>query len=76
MSDKMFDNFGWFVAGLVIGGVFGVLYAPETGEDTRRKIVQTSKTASNELIKKVDELKKAIGEALKTEEEIILEEEK
>ncbi len=76
MSDRMFDNFGWFIAGLVIGGVFGVLYAPETGEETRKKIVQTSKTASNELIKKVDELRKAIGETLKTEEEIILEEEK
>ncbi len=72
----MFDNFGWFVAGLVIGGVLGLLYAPETGEETRKKIVQTSKTASSELIKKVDELKKAIGEAIKIEDEIILEEEK
>lgn len=76
MSDRILDNLGWFIAGLVIGGVFGILYAPETGEDTRKKIVQTSKIAKNELVKKVDELKKVIGETLKTEEEIILEEEK
>lgn len=76
MSDRVFENLGWFFAGLMVGGVVGLLYAPESGEDTRKKIVETSKVAKSELIKKVDDLRKTIGDTIKTEDEIILEEEK
>ncbi|HEY7099502.1 MAG TPA: YtxH domain-containing protein [Terriglobales bacterium] len=35
MSDRDGNNFIWFLAGLGLGAVVGVLYAPHSGEETR-----------------------------------------
>jgi gas vesicle protein len=35
--------FGWFLAGLGIGALVGVLYAPKSGRETRDDIVATAK---------------------------------
>ena len=35
MSDRDGNTFVWFLAGLGIGAVVGVLYAPRAGEETR-----------------------------------------
>jgi gas vesicle protein len=46
MKDRcMEDNSGslsWFVAGLAIGAAAGMLYAPQAGRVTRRKISRTA----------------------------------
>ena len=36
MSDRDSNSFLWFLAGLGIGAVAGVLYAPRSGEETRQ----------------------------------------
>jgi gas vesicle protein len=35
MSDRESNSFVWFLAGLGIGGLVGVLYAPRPGSETR-----------------------------------------
>jgi len=43
MSDN--DNgsgFGWFVAGLSLGALVGVLYAPKAGKETRDELVASA----------------------------------
>jgi gas vesicle protein len=35
MSDRDGNNFVWFLAGLGLGAVVGVLYAPRAGNETR-----------------------------------------
>ena len=35
MSDRDGNSFGWFLAGLGLGAVVGVLYAPRSGSETR-----------------------------------------
>jgi gas vesicle protein len=35
MSDHEGSSFGWFLAGLGLGAVVGVLYAPRSGSETR-----------------------------------------
>ena len=35
MSDRDGNSFGWFLAGLGLGAVVGVLYAPRPGNETR-----------------------------------------
>jgi gas vesicle protein len=35
MSDRDGNNFVWFLAGLGLGAVVGVLYAPRSGNETR-----------------------------------------
>ena len=36
MSDRDGSTFLWFLAGLGVGAVIGVLYAPRSGEETRQ----------------------------------------
>ena len=35
MSDRDGNSLGWFLAGLSLGAVVGVLYAPRSGSETR-----------------------------------------
>jgi gas vesicle protein len=35
MSDRDSNSFGWFLAGLGLGALAGVLYAPRSGSETR-----------------------------------------
>jgi gas vesicle protein len=35
MSDRDGNSFGWFLAGLGLGAVVGLLYAPRSGSETR-----------------------------------------
>ncbi len=37
------NNFGWFLAGLVVGAAGAILVAPKSGKDTRDYITQTTK---------------------------------
>jgi gas vesicle protein len=38
MSDHDCSSFGWFLAGLGLGAVVGVLYAPRSGSETREAL--------------------------------------
>jgi gas vesicle protein len=35
MSDNNCNSFGWFLAGIGLGALVGVLYAPRSGSETR-----------------------------------------
>lgn len=39
MSDNHRNNIGWFLAGLSLGAVAAVLYAPKAGRETRKAMV-------------------------------------
>jgi gas vesicle protein len=39
MSDRDGSSFLWFLAGVGIGGLVGVLYAPRAGRETREEIL-------------------------------------
>ncbi|MFI5113918.1 MAG: YtxH domain-containing protein [Terriglobales bacterium] len=38
MSDRNGNSFLWFLAGLGVGALVGVLYAPRSGEETREAL--------------------------------------
>jgi gas vesicle protein len=40
--DNGSGGFGWFLAGLGIGALVGVLYAPKSGKETREEIIARS----------------------------------
>ena len=55
-----------FVGGAFIGGVFGILFAPKSGEETREKIVESLDKRGIKLTKKdmdnlVDEIKTEVA---------------
>ena len=44
------------MAGLAVGALLGVLFAPERGEDTRKKLSKTSKETTDVIKDKFNEL--------------------
>ena len=55
------ESFFTFVAGAAIGVTLGVLFAPEKGEVTRKKIKE-AKTKATKLRKGIDDLKDILAE--------------
>lgn len=53
-------KFKAFVYGIVVGAVAGVLYAPATGTETRRKLSETT----DDLKEKFNDLKDTINEKM------------
>ncbi|MDE1162086.1 MAG: YtxH domain-containing protein [Acidobacteriaceae bacterium] len=51
-NDNGVGSFGWFLAGLGLGALVGVLYAPKSGKETREELVAGAMDArerANEL---------------------------
>jgi gas vesicle protein len=47
MSDRDGNGFLWFLAGLGVGAIVGVLYAPLAGSETRRAIREKAEEGSD-----------------------------
>jgi gas vesicle protein len=46
MADRDSNSFLWFLAGLGVGAVVGVLYAPHSGEEMREAILSKAQEGS------------------------------
>lgn len=44
-NDNGSSGFGWFLAGLGIGAIIGVLYAPKAGKETREDLINGAREA-------------------------------
>ena len=53
---------GWFLAGLGLGALLGVLYAPKSGKETREEIVSTALEAKQRAAELVDKGRQQAGE--------------
>jgi len=51
-------------AGMAIGGILGVLFAPDKGENTRHKIAENGKKFADQFKRKVKEVKEKMEEKL------------
>jgi len=60
------DVIGAFLIGVAVGTVIGILYAPQSGEETRKFISTKASSTVEELNQKVNSLKSEI-EKLKNE---------
>ena len=58
-----------FIAGAAIGAVLGVLFAPDKGEVTRRKVRAATRDGREKLYATLDELEKALDEQVDEDEE-------
>jgi gas vesicle protein len=70
------SGFGSFLLGIAVGAVVGFLFAPEAGDDTRRKLGKRLRSLRDVAEEKVDEVRGLIeaesddeGEAEEEEEE-------
>jgi gas vesicle protein len=65
------SGLGAFLFGVAVGALFGVLFAPERGDRTRRKLGRTLGTLKERAREEMDELVDAVaGEAAPEVEEV------
>ncbi len=50
-NDNGISGLGWFLAGLGMGAIVGVLYAPKSGRETREDIVNSALDAKDKAAK-------------------------
>lgn len=53
-----------FLVGLALGAIAGILFAPESGEDTRKKLGDKSKELADDLYDKFDDFKDSMTDVL------------
>ena len=49
MADDSNSSIGWFLAGLGLGALVGILYAPKSGRETREQIVNSAREGTDYL---------------------------
>jgi gas vesicle protein len=67
-SKTLFTFLAGLAAGAIVGAIAGVLFAPDKGSETRKKISEKAGSFSDELSQKISELKKIIDEKLSENE--------
>ncbi len=60
------SGLGWFLAGLGIGALFGVLYAPKAGKETRDDLVTGALEAKEKAAELVEQGKQKAAEYVET----------
>ncbi len=72
MSDENSSSgIGWFIAGLGIGGLLGVLYAPKAGFETRDDIAASARDAKNKAANLVEQGRGQLDEYVDKSKEYI-----
>ncbi len=61
-DDKSASRLGFFLAGLGIGAILAILFAPRSGEETRRYITEKAEEGKDYLTSKSKELREQAEE--------------
>ena len=65
-SENQSVSFGWFLAGLGIGALVGILYAPKSGRETREDIISTAKDGTEYVKVRAREVADQAGQLIET----------
>jgi len=60
-EDRSFSGMGWFVAGIGLGALVGILYAPKSGEETREELAFRAREGSDYLRARAREAADKVG---------------
>jgi gas vesicle protein len=71
MAQNMIPKGNYFLEGLGIGALIGVLYAPKSGEETREYITMKTKEGNELARKKAQELRVRIEETVENGKDMI-----
>ena len=61
-EERQSSGFSWFLAGLGIGALFGVLYAPKAGRETREELLSSAREGSEYLKQRGREAVDQVGD--------------
>jgi gas vesicle protein len=66
MATENQQAFGWFLAGLGLGALVGILYAPKSGRETREDILTTAKDGTEYVRVRAREVVDQAGQLVDT----------
>jgi gas vesicle protein len=72
MAEKIVSKASYFLVGLGIGSLIGILSAPQSGEETREYLSQRAKDGSEYAQKKARELKERAEDLVKNGKEVVM----
>lgn len=61
-DDNSMSGLGWFLAGLGIGALVGVLYAPKSGQETREELAAQARDAKEKAGQYVDQSREQVND--------------
>ena len=71
MSDDSNSSIGWFIAGLGLGALVGVLFAPKSGSETREFIRRSAVDGKDWVANSGDNARQAMNEWIERGKEIV-----
>jgi gas vesicle protein len=71
MTEKIDSNVGYFMAGLAIGSLVGIFFAPKSGQGTREYLSQKLKEGSKHARKKARELSERADDLVERGKELV-----
>jgi gas vesicle protein len=71
MTEKIDSNAGYFLAGLTIGSLIGIFFAPKSGERTREYLSKKAKEGSKHARKKARELRERAEDLVDSGKELV-----
>jgi gas vesicle protein len=60
-EEKQSSGFSWFLAGLGLGALIGVLYAPKAGKETREQLMSSAREGTEYLKQKGQDAADQVG---------------
>jgi gas vesicle protein len=71
MTEKIHSTAGYFLAGLAIGSLVGIVFAPKSGEGTREYLSKKLKQGSKQARKKARELRERADDVVERGKELV-----
>ena len=71
MTEKIHSTAGYFLAGLAIGSLVGIVFAPKSGEGTREYLSKKVKEGSKHARKKARELRERADDLVDRGKELV-----
>jgi gas vesicle protein len=65
------NGFGWFLAGLGLGALVGVLYAPKSGRETRQSLVDAAEEGRDFVVTKGRQAREQAGQYTERGKEVL-----
>jgi gas vesicle protein len=71
MSDRDGNSFVWFLAGVGIGAVVGVLYAPRSGEETREVLLSKAQEGRERVRQQTRKAREQAGDWMDRSRDVV-----
>jgi len=65
------NGFGWFLAGLGLGALVGVLYAPKSGRETRQSLIDAAEEGRDFVVTKGRQAREQAGQYTERGKEVL-----